>query len=449
MDIYYHKYNKYKSKYLEIKNHIEEQVQTGGKLSKQKLKETSIDDKMKQILDFINKSDKERISSELSSIIIYNVFCPIILGEGFSGRTYIPSINKTIPYMVGKKQIELPVIVKESKNIDNPQRYFGTDIYDSKLYITGYADTTTELLILMYVRKLYNKTVHLPLVLGYGTCASYSSILVNKIILYKYGLSQPVQIDLRSKIFNEDKMWHQPHNKPTEIFISSLSTLRELLTFIHYSKNSDGSVILPNSIRCNDIAELFDYICISYLATHELLVKNGIYASDMHSSNIFIHWLDDLSYYDKTNIKNTKEIYYKVGNKYYKIKTFGFVIILGDTGTFILDVKKDVIIAGQIYDIKNNYKLISRRMTSNHTACDFIYNNYNFLTNNQFLKTIACKILNTEPYCSYPLVSWHLLGWNNSYLDKLKSSEELIEFYYEKYGVKKYTKSKTSILITV
>ena len=34
MDIYYHKYNKYKSKYLEIKNHIEEQVQTGGKLSK-------------------------------------------------------------------------------------------------------------------------------------------------------------------------------------------------------------------------------------------------------------------------------------------------------------------------------------------------------------------------------------------------------------------------------
>ena len=169
----------------------------------------------------------------------------------------------------------------------------------------------------------------------------------------------------------------------------------------------------------------------------------------MHSSNIFIHWLDDLSYYDKTNIKNTKEIYYKVGNKYYKIKTFGFVIILGDTGTFILDVKKDVIIAGQIYDIKNNYKLISKRMTSNHTAFDFIYNNYNFLTNNEFSKTIACKILNTEPYCSYPLVSWHLLGWNNSYLDKLKSSEELIEFYYEKYGVKKYTKSKTSILITV
>jgi len=447
MDIYYHKYNKYKIKYLEMKK-IEEENQVGGKLQKNHI-ETTLDDKIKQILDFISKSSKEKISDELSSIITYNVFCSIILGEGFSGKTYIPNINKTIPYMVGKKQIDLPIIVKESKNIDNPQRYFGTDIYDSKLYITGYADMTTELLILLYVKKLYNKTVHLPLVLGYGTCSSSNYSLVNRIILYKYGLDQPVQIDLRGKIFNEDKMWHKPRKEPTEIFTSSLSTLRELLTFIHYSKKSDGSVELPNGIKCDNIAELFDYICISYLATHELLVKNGIYPSDMHNSNIFIHWLDVNSYYDKTNIKNTKEIFYKVGKKLYKIKTFGFVIILGDTGTFILDVKKDVIIAGQIYDIKNNYKLISRRMTSNHTAFDFIYNNYNFLTNNEFSQTIAYKILNLEPYCSYPLVSWHLLGWNNTYLDKLKTSDELIEFYYEKYGVKKYTKTKTNILISV
>jgi len=205
MDIYYYKYNKYKIKYLEMKK-IEEENQVGGKLPKKHI-ETTLDDKMKQILDFISKSSKEKISDELSSIITYNVFCSIILGEGLFGKTYIPNINKTFPYMVGKKQLELPIIVKESKNIDNPQRYFGTDIYDSKLYITGYFDMTTELLILLYVRKLYNKSVHLPLVLGYETCASSNYAIVNKIILYKYGLNQPVQIDLRGKIFNENKMW--------------------------------------------------------------------------------------------------------------------------------------------------------------------------------------------------------------------------------------------------
>ena len=84
----------------------------------------------------------------------------------------------------------------------------------------------------------------------------------------------------------------------------------DLYNFIYYSKNKDGSVILPNGIKCDNISELYDYICISYLATFHLLTENKIYPKDMIPSNIFIHWLNDTSYYNNQNIKDCKYIIY-------------------------------------------------------------------------------------------------------------------------------------------
>ena len=186
-------------------------------------------------------------------------------------------------------------------------------------------------------------------------------------------------------------------------------------------------MVLPNGIKC-DIAELFDYLCISYLATHEFLTNNNIYPSDMHSGNIFIHWLNDNSYCDDKNIKNIKEIVYKVKNKYYKIKTFGLVLILGDTGTFIIKVKNDVLIVGQAWDIKNNYKLVSQRLKPEHTNMDFIKWNSRLIGKKDFIKTVGYNILNTEPYNENANGS---LGWDKSYLEKLKSTIELLSFFYE------------------
>mgnify|MGYP003333930748 CR=1 FL=1 len=61
---------------------------------------------------------------------------------------------------------------------------------------------------------------------------------------------------------------------------------------------------------------------ISYLATHELLTVNNIMPSDMHDGNIFIHWLNENSYFENKCIKDVEEIVYKINNKFYKIKTF-------------------------------------------------------------------------------------------------------------------------------
>jgi hypothetical protein len=202
----------------------------------------------------------------------------------------------------------------------------------------------------MYIHKLWYKTVHLPLMFAYGTCSNTK--IVDKIITLRHGLVKPIEINMTGKIYNDNVLWNNK-NKYNEIIKNTIATMKELFIYIHYNKNKDGSIKLPNGQKCN-VSEVFDYMCISYLATHELLCKNNIYPSDMHNKNIFIHWLNDNSYYNETNIKNIKEIIYKIDDKYYKIKTFGFVIILGDTGTFIIDLKKDKFIIGHINNIQKN-----------------------------------------------------------------------------------------------
>ncbi len=404
----------------------------------------SFEKKINEILNFIKKSKKEKIKNELYNIIKFNEYCPIVIGEGYFGKVYIPEVNKTIPIKIKNTNIDIPIVIKETKKIDNPDAYAEIDIIDKKLYISGYDNITTEALILMYVRQLWNKTVNLPLILGYGTCSNTK--MINRIITQKHGLDKNIEINLKGKIFDEFKMWFKPKKELGENFTSTIATLADLFTYIYYSKNKNGSVVLPNGIKCDNISKLFDYLCISYLATHQLLTENGIYPSDMHAKNIFIHWLNEKSFYGDKKIKNIKEIVYKIKDKYYKIKTFGFVLILGDIGSFMLKVKKDILIIGQIWDIKKNYKLIQQRLKPEHTNIDFIMN-HNYLTRKEFHKTIAFNILNSEPYCSLPTKG--PIAWDISYLNKLKSTTELLKFYDKKYSINKYIKNKNNILIDV
>jgi hypothetical protein len=368
-----------------------------------------------------------------------------MLGEGFSGKVYIPVLDKTFPYKIKNKTLNLPIVVKVENDLQNNEKpYFSTDILDNKLYIAGYGGTTTEALILMLIRNLRKKTIHLPLLLTYGTCNKTK--LISTIITMRYGLENPIEIDLTGKIYDETPLWHK--QETSNKFKSTIATLADLFTFIHYSKKEDDTVVLPNNIRCN-VIELYDYLCISFLATHYLLTENDIYQSDMHVNNIFIHWFDDNSYFNDKNMKNVKEIIYKIKNKYYKIKTFGFALIFGDTGTFIIKIKKDIILIGQAPDIKNDYAKYDRRMNPNHNNMDFIYNIIRFLTPQQLNKSIAYNILNVKPYNNYPIQNYKLLGTDISYLDALKSTIELLSFFDEKYGVDKYQKNDSNILIEI
>jgi hypothetical protein len=427
---YKDKYKKYKTKYLELKDNQKDMTNNFNKIVK-----------------FLKKSKKEDIKNELYNIIKNNDYCPNILGEGHFGIAYVPEVNKTMSFIHGKIKLNLPIVIKERKSNENPDMYADIDIIDKKLYISGYDNITTEALILMFVRQIYHKTVHLPLILAYGVCSKLK--IIDRIITYKHGLDEIYEKDLTGKIYNEAQLWHKPKYEITYKFKNSLSTLKELFGYIHYNKNKDGTIDLLNGIKNCNVSELFDYISISYLATHHLLTENNIIPSDMHAGNIFIHWLNDNSYYNNKSIKNISEIIYKVNKKFYKIKTFGFVIILGDLGTSIVKIKEDVYIIGQIWDIKNNYKLIKQRLKPEHTNIDFIEWNKDLLNLNEYKKKIAYKIFSEEPYSLNPMTGWHLIGKDIKYLNNLKKTTELLEYYYEKYGIKKYTENKNNILIEI
>jgi len=160
---YKDKYIKYKTKYLELKNmDINNQIGGGNNTNNSKFNE---------IVNFIKKSTKEKIIKELLDMIQNTLYCPVVLGQGFGGKAYLPEIDKTFPYKFGNKTVNLPVVVKVDTDPTDPKHYFGLDMLDNKLYISGYGGLTTEALILMLINNLRNKTVHLPLLLAYGTCS--------------------------------------------------------------------------------------------------------------------------------------------------------------------------------------------------------------------------------------------------------------------------------------
>jgi hypothetical protein len=73
-----------------------------------------------------------------------------------------------------------------------------------------------------------------------------------------------------------------------------------------------------------------------------------------------------------------------------------------------------------------------------------IIRNHDMITPNEFIKSIAYKILYSEPYNLYLKYS----HWGEN-ITKNLSTPELLNFYYKKYGVDKYTKNKNTILIKV
>lgn len=438
----YNKYISAKQKYIYAKKHI----MVGG--SKESDKANS---KIDEILNFINKSSIDIIKRKLYDIIKYESICSgdgffgkieTIVGKGKIGKVYIPSINKTFPYIIDDQSINFPIVVKENKDNFIPDFYTGFDIVKNILYINGFRSLTTEALILMYVRKLWHLTLHLPLILTYGTCGKHN---VTQIVSLKYGLKKHVDTGCGVNIFNDAPAWYVSKRQSSQVFKSMLTTLKELLCYIHYNRKGD-IVMLPNDIECS-ILELYDYICISFFTTWHLLTINNIFPSDMHCSNIFIHWLNDKSYFNNKSAKDVTHITYKIGKKYYAIKTFGFVIVLGDLGTSIVKIKDDVILAGHVAHIKENYNLLKWLMKPEYYSMDFVKDIKKYIQCNDFSKTVANNILQSEPYVSYPENIDFLLGYDIKFLKELKSLPDLLSYYDELYGIEKYEENEGSILI--
>lgn len=177
-------------------------------------------------------------------LLNHDQYCLKILGEGYFGKVFEPELNKTFPYKIKNKIINLPIVVKESKHNDNPDIVFDSKMIDDTLYIYGNNTIMSETLILIYIRKLFSKTVHLPLILGYGICND--KILINKIITLKHGMNYDYELDISDRFLDEYEMLGSPIKK---IFKSKIATIEDLNKYISLNIKDDETIILPNKIK--------------------------------------------------------------------------------------------------------------------------------------------------------------------------------------------------------
>lgn len=133
--------NKYKEKYREYKNKYKKLKNINNSASL--LGNSNFIKKTNEIIRFLTKSTKEKIKKDLYNLLYYDAHCPIIFGEGHFGRVYAPRINNTMFVKHGNITLELPIIIKELKNNQNPHLSNEINIIDNVLYISGFDNMTT------------------------------------------------------------------------------------------------------------------------------------------------------------------------------------------------------------------------------------------------------------------------------------------------------------------
>ena len=167
-------------------------------------------------------------------------------------------------------------------------------------------------------------------------------------------------------------------------------------------RKNNGLMDLPNGIQC-DVVEVCDYLAVSYLHTYNLLYENNIVLHDMHPKNVFIHWINDNSYFGSKNISNVTSIQYNIGSgKYLKMKNYGIILKIGDIGGSIIHPKDNIYILGQAVDLEKTHGLIKYLMDP-RLAVGFLYYFKNNLPHSIYHKTIISKIISDYPYSELAL----------------------------------------------
>jgi hypothetical protein len=390
-----------------------------------------------EIIDFIEKSSIDDIQKNLGSILMNKYSCDRILGEGYAGKVRISTIGSIYLYKPkgdtdSDMYVILPVVIKDTTREKTLNFWINDDI----LYVYSDGGIIIETIILYFIRKLIKKQLspHLPLILEHSACNSDMSQPVDRIVTERHGLDREIEVKIKG--FYEGPMWRhvENYNPDDPIYYTRMSTFDDLMIYANLTKNlteknKDDMIELPNGIKCN-IIELIDYLTISYIITVDLLAKNNIYLLDMHPQNIFIHWLNNNSYlYDKY-IGDTEYIFYKRGDKYYKIKTFGLLLKIGDVGASIVKPKKNILFIGQTNNIEKTHK-ICEYIIEHPKYFDFPMSYHNTMSVATFKKTCSYNILNSHPYDK---IFW--MSQTADLMESMLKPDQLLK-YFDKYAVNK------------
>lgn len=285
----------------------------------------------------------EKLYKELWKIGDY---CDSIMGEGFFGKVYTPTVGPFIYVKIDNVDYPMYVVIKKTKFTTN---YIGIDKVDDDLIINCHGSLTGEAIMLYIISKhwYYGKNLHLPFMVGFGICDSTNSTNVDNIILERHG-------SLYNSTLNFEKMISTPIYNLSgfpNYKNTWYSTVNDVFNNILLSiVDSDNCLFKLPSKKEIYLYDLIDHFAIFFIHTTLYLWNNfGMTLSDQHFNNIFVHWKTEFSRCGKKSLKNVENVYYEIGkNKYIKIPIYDFIFKIGDIGCSVMKIQENVLIAGDV-----------------------------------------------------------------------------------------------------
>jgi hypothetical protein len=139
-------------------------------------------------------------------------------------------------------------------------------------------------------------------------------------------------------------------------------------------------------------------------------------------------------------IGDIQYIFYEWNNKYYKIKTYGLILKIGDVGASIIKPQDNVIFMGQCNDIEKTHEICDY-LISHPKYFDFPTTFHNALSNDMLKKTCSYNILFSHPYDK---IFW--FSQEKKLLEELPGPNELLK-YFDKYSVDKIDESENFLVV--
>jgi hypothetical protein len=387
------------------------------------------------IIDYLIKSTNKEIKENIATKIMeISQLCEDKIGEGFFGRVYTPVISPVATVAINDKvSVKFPIVIKESKHTDG--RFYVLN-RKKRMYLYSDRELTAETIILFFISKFwYNASFpYGPFLVSIHWCGDNTDILVDKFVTERHGYYETIETE------------HTGINLITE-FSSNFSKLETIGVLLEEALNKcDNNYnvmfrLYNKEIKFN-LIELVDYIVLHFLIAVDYCDNKDLILTDQHPNNIFVSWIAsgrvDVG---SKHMSNVTDIYYKFDDVIIKAPLKNILIKLGDIGSSVLKLKKDLWIMGDVInekDVGHIEKYFSKYVPSYMT---FLSGLHDILPHKVFFQSSLHNIYDDKHIGKYTPLTGYVDPHN------FPSPRDLLQKYFTKYIVKKLPTDSESVFL--
>jgi len=389
------------------------------------------------IIDYLRKNTNKEINANIVNKIMQLAYiCEDKIGEGFFGKVYTPLISSIATVVVSDKlTLRFPIVVKESKHTEGKFH-----IYNSKkrMYLYSDRDLTAESLILFFISKFWYDTIfpYGPFLVSIHWCNNNQNVLIDRLVTQRHGYMETVVTDHKGIQFVGT--YHKSFNK-----LETIGTLFEA-GFNKCDSDYNFTLDLYETKLKFNIVELVNYVILHFLVAVDYCDNKGLVLTDQHLDNIFISWISvDMIHVGSKYMRDVTDIYYKLGDGLViKAPLRDILIKLGDIGSSVLKLKKDLWILGDVIsedDIASHVeKYFEQYVPSYMTALSGLRD---ILPHKVFNDSILNDIYTDKHISKYT----HSTGYVEPH--KFPTANDILRKYFTQYIVKNYPTDSNSVFL--